>query len=67
MLSVAFSECHMLSVIQKIQIQNTQTSQLFMKIIKTESIYEVFKIPSWKAWVQRPSGLIKSGRKRKRF
>ncbi len=24
-------------------------------------------MPSWKSWVQRPSGLIKSGGKRKRF
>ncbi len=39
--------------------------QLCTKIIKTESIYKVIKMPSWKARVQRPSGLIKSERKRK--
>jgi hypothetical protein len=28
---------------------------------------DVIKAPSWMAWVQRPGGLIKSGRKCKGF
>jgi hypothetical protein len=52
-----------------IQLQYTQTLQLFTKIIKTEQkVYtKVIKMPSSKVWVQRPSGLIKSGGKCKHF
>jgi hypothetical protein len=42
-----------------IQESNTQTLQVWIMIIKIESITKVIKMPSWKAWVQRPSGLIK--------
>jgi hypothetical protein len=38
--------------------KNTPTL-LFTKIIKVFT--KVIKILSWKAWVQRPSGVIKSG------
>ncbi len=48
-----------LSLLLQIQMQNTQTLQLFTNIIKTESIYISFKNAQKEAWVQRPSGLIK--------
>jgi hypothetical protein len=48
-----------------IQEQNTQILQ-FTEIIKTEKyLQKLFKTP--RAWVQRPVGLIKSGRKFKHF
>ncbi len=37
------------SLLQKNILQNTQTLQLFAKVMK---------IPCWQAWAQRPSGLI---------
>ncbi len=37
------------SLLQKNILQNTQTLQLFTKVIK---------MPSWQAWAQRKSGLI---------
>ncbi len=43
-----------LSLLLKIILQNTQTLQLFMKIIKTESMYK-----SYLAWVHRLKSLIK--------
>ncbi len=46
------------SLLLKIQMQNTQTFQLFTKIIKTESIYKSCSNVKLKAWDQRPSGLI---------
>jgi len=55
------------SLVLNIILQNTQTLQLFTNIINAESIAKVIKIPSWKAWVERPNGLIIKGRKRKRF
>jgi hypothetical protein len=39
-----------------LKIQKTQTIQLCAMLIKMERIY---KMSSWKAWVQNPSGLIK--------
>ncbi len=37
-----------------------QTLQLFIKINKTESIFKsCLKMLSQKAWIERPSGLIK--------
>ncbi len=43
-------------------LQKTQTFQLFTMNIKLESIYISFlTMPNWKAWVERPSGLIKRG------
>jgi hypothetical protein len=50
-----------------ISLHDTQTLQLFTKISKQKVFIKVIKMPRWKAWVQRPSGLIKSVRKRKRF
>jgi hypothetical protein len=50
------------SLLPKILFQNTQTLQLFTEIIKTEIIYQSNKMSSLKAWVKRPSGLIKTGR-----
>jgi hypothetical protein len=40
-------------------LQNAQTLQLFTKIIYKKVFTKVIKMPSWMAWVQRPSGLIK--------
>jgi hypothetical protein len=40
-------------------LENTQIFQLFTKLSKMESIWKSNKMPSWKAWVLRPSGLIK--------
>jgi len=49
-------------------MQIAQTLQVFTEISKTESIYKkVIKMPSWKPWLMRPSGLIKRGMKHKRF
>jgi hypothetical protein len=48
-------------------LQNTQTLQLFTKIIETETLTKVFKMPSRKAWAQRSSCLIKRGMKRTNF
>jgi hypothetical protein len=54
---------HKSSLILKIILQNTQALQLFRMMIKPESIYKKFlKMPSWKTWVKRPSGLTKSKR-----
>ncbi len=39
-------------------LQNTQTLQIFMMIIKTKSIYKR-NLKSCRAWVKRPSGLSK--------
>ncbi len=35
--------------------------QLYTKIIKTENIYKSYQKYKQKAWVWRPSGLIKMG------
>jgi hypothetical protein len=35
--------------------------------LKQRVFREVIKTPSWKAWLERPSGIIKSGKKHKRF
>ncbi len=42
-------------------LQSTQTLQLFTKIIKTDINTKVIKMQSLKAWVERPTGLIKDG------
>ncbi len=42
-------------------MKNTKTLQLVTKIIITESIYKSYLNNKQKAWVQRPSGLIKMG------
>ncbi len=56
------------SLLLKIRKLNTQTSQLFTEIIKTKSILQTLSnATSLKVWVQRPSSLINSGRKYKRF
>jgi hypothetical protein len=47
------------SLLQKVILQTTQTLQLFATILKQEVLTKVIKKPSWKAWVQRPSGIIK--------
>ncbi len=49
------------SLVLKIQIQNTQTLQLFTRLIKQKVYTKVIKNAKQKAWVQRPSGLIKMG------
>jgi hypothetical protein len=38
--------------------QNTETLQLFTKIIQTKSIFKVIKMPSWKAWFKSPADLV---------
>ncbi len=50
-----------------ISLHNTQALQPFTKISKQKVFTKVIKMPRWKAWVQRPSGLIKSGKKCKHF
>jgi hypothetical protein len=55
------------SLLPKHILQNPQTLQLFEKIIKKKECTNVTKIPSWKAWLMRPSGLLNKRRKRKRF
>jgi len=35
------------------------TLQLFTKLIKQKVFTKVIEMTSWKAWVRRPSGLIK--------
>ncbi len=37
------------------------------RLIKGKVFTKVIKMPSWRAWVQRTSSLIKSGGKRKCF
>jgi hypothetical protein len=37
----------------------TEDTKLFMLLLEMESMYKSNRMPSWKAWVQRPSGLIK--------
>jgi hypothetical protein len=53
------------SLLMKNVLQNKQTLQLFTEIIKTKLFTKVINLPSWKAWVYRPAGLIKRGRKHK--
>ncbi len=48
-------------LLPKIQIQNTQTLRLFTRLIKKKVYTKVIKNVKQKAWVQRPSGLIKTG------
>jgi hypothetical protein len=48
-------------------LQNTQTLQLFTKIIKTDINTKVIKMQSLKGWVERPTGIIKKGRKFQHF
>jgi hypothetical protein len=45
-------------------LQNAQTLQLFAKLTKTKFLQ---KVPSWKAWLMRPSGLINIERKHQHF
>ncbi len=45
-------------------LQNAQTLKLFAKLIKTKFLQ---KVPSWKAWLMRPSGLINIERKHEHF
>jgi hypothetical protein len=59
--------CIKSSELLKIILQNTQTLQLFTKIIKQKAFRKVIDLPSRTAWVEKPAGLIKRGRKRKRF
>ncbi len=47
------------SLILKILGQNTQTLQLFNKLLKQEVFTKVIIIPGWKALVLRPRDLIK--------
>ncbi len=47
------------SSLLKIQKQNTQTLQIFTMQLKWKVYTKVIKMPSWKAQIQRPSGLIK--------
>jgi hypothetical protein len=47
------------SLLLKIILQNTHVLHLFTRIIKTEIIKKVIKMPSWKTQVERPSGIIK--------
>jgi hypothetical protein len=55
------------SILLKNILQNTHTLQLHTMIIKTEKITQkLLKMSSWKAWVQRPGGLIKKKRRAKR-
>ncbi len=61
---VAWNKSSLLLHIQKL---NTQTLQPLTKVIITKIFTKVIKIPSWKAWVRTPSGLIKSGWKCKCF
>jgi hypothetical protein len=42
-------------------MQNTQTLQLFAKIVKKKVFTKVFKMRSWKALVQSQSGVTKMG------
>ncbi len=49
------------SLLLNIIFQNPQTIQLVIKIIKQKVFTKVIKMPSWKASVQIPSGLIKMG------
>jgi hypothetical protein len=53
------------SSLLQIEKQNTQTLQ--QRYLKQKVFTEVTKMPSWKAWVQRSSGLIQSWRKCKHF
>jgi hypothetical protein len=48
-------------------LQSTQPFQLFTKIIKTEINTKVIKMQSLKGWVERPTGIIKKGRKFQHF
>jgi hypothetical protein len=36
-------------------------------LLKLKAVTKVIKMPSWKAWLMRPSGLMKRGRKRWHF
>ncbi len=44
------------------KVKHTFTLQLFTKIFKKNIFTRVIKMPSWKVWVQIPSGLLKSVR-----
>jgi hypothetical protein len=55
------------SLLLMIQKQNTQTFQLFTKIIKKESIYKSNYNAKLDGLSEKAIGLIKSGRKRKCF
>ncbi len=48
-------------------MQNTQTLQLSTKVIQTESIKKVIKMPKWRDWLIIPTDLIKGGRKHEGF
>jgi len=45
-----------LSLLLKIILENTQTLQIFT--IYRKYSQKLLKMPSWKAWLMRPSGLI---------
>ncbi len=53
------------SLLLNIILQNTQTLQLFTKLITQKLFTKVIQMPSLKAWVERPTGLIRRGMKRK--
>jgi hypothetical protein len=48
-------------------IKHTSITTIYNDKLKEKLITKVIKMPSWKNEVQRTSGLIKRGRKCKRF
>ncbi len=52
----------------KIILQNTHKHYNYLqKQLKQKAFRKVIDLPSRTAWVEKPAGLIKRGRKRKRF
>jgi hypothetical protein len=51
----------------KIILQNPKHYNYLQRLLNQTVCTKIIKMPSGKDWVQRPSGLTKSGRKRKRF
>jgi hypothetical protein len=49
------------------KVKRTNITTIYRANENRKVIIKSFKMPSWKAWVQRPVGLIKIGRKRKSF
>jgi len=55
------------SLLLKIILQNSQTLQLFTINIKHKLFTKAITMPSLRAWLNRPSGLIQRGKKSKHF
>jgi hypothetical protein len=55
------------SITEDTKVKHTNIATICNDNYSKKVFTKVIKMPSWKVWVQRPSGLFKSGRKHDHF